>query len=48
MIHHVGINHIEAGTIMISEKLDSRARNITRAEEGHVTMISGLIIKKIN
>lgn len=47
MVHHVSVNHVEAGTIMISEKLDSRARNITRAEEGHVTVINGLIIKKI-
>lgn len=43
MVHHVSTNHMEAGTILIPEKLVSRARNITRAKEGHVTMINGLI-----
>lgn len=41
MIHRVSNNQVEAGTaILISDKLGSRARNITRAKERY------LILKK--
>lgn len=44
--NHVSTNHMEAGTIIfISEKLDSRANNVTRARQGHLIMINELTIK---
>lgn len=46
--YHVSSNQIEAGTIIfISNKLDSGASIVTRARQGHLIIVNGLIIECI-
>ena len=43
-IFHANVNQKRAGvTILISEKIDFKIKNVTRDKEGHYTMIKGSI-----
>lgn len=47
MINHTNTTQKESGvTILISNNIEFRSKNITRYEEGHLKIIKGSILQK--
>lgn len=40
---HVNTNQEKNGVVVLSDRLDFRAKNVTRDKEYHFTMIKGLL-----